>query len=454
MRPFKKINMELFRKDIETMVINIVDSNDNFESTYKQFKDEAKSVLDDHCPEQIRKVKKNNKPKWIDAEFEKARAERRKRERKWRKSKVEGDYQQYKEQRNLCAKLAISKQEQHYTQVIDKAENKQKSLFQVVDKLLDKKDERILPAHTDPVDLANKFNGYYIEKIDKLRKSIPETNEYHHQQQRQKFNGTKLSIFAPTTAEEVKEILKDKGIKTSSEDPLPVDILKEVTDEMIPALVVLVNMSLSEGSMNGIKSSVIDPLLKKLGLDSEIYKNFRPVNNLVFLSKLVERIVNKRIDAHMAENNLHNKKAFGYKSGHNTETMMLGVTNDVLAGFDENMCTVMLFLDLSAPFDTIMLTSYWLYSMKKLVLRRGKLWSGAAHSSKIALKELRSTRSIRRNWRSNMDLSKDRYWDLNSSTFMFDPSRKSFRKIILKRVLSLMTRMAVKCSPYRFNTTC
>ena len=104
MRPFKKINMELFRKDIETMVINIVDSNDNFESTYKQFKDEAKSVLDDHCPEQIRKVKKNNKPKWIDTEFEKARAERRKRERKWRKSQVEEDYQQYKEQRNLCAK--------------------------------------------------------------------------------------------------------------------------------------------------------------------------------------------------------------------------------------------------------------------------------------------------------------------------------------------------------------
>ena len=60
---------------------------------------------------------------------------------------------------------------------------------------------------------------------------------------------------------------------------------------MLPALVVLVNKSLSEGSMEGIKSSVIDPLLKKAGLDSEIYKNFRPVNDLVFLSKLTERIV-------------------------------------------------------------------------------------------------------------------------------------------------------------------
>ena len=58
---------------------------------------------------------------------------------------------------------------------------------------------------------------------------------------------------------------------------------------------------------------MIDPLLKKAGLDSEVYKNYRLVNNLVFLSKLAERIVKKGIDSHMEANNLHNKKAFGYK---------------------------------------------------------------------------------------------------------------------------------------------
>ena len=184
-----------------------------------------------------------------------------------------------------------------------------------------------------------------------MRKSIPESVGY--QQKGKKFNGVKLSVFAPTTVEEVKKILKESGIKTSSEDPLPVEILRQITDEMYPALVKLVNLSLSEGSVEGIKSSEIDPLLKKLGLDSEVYKNFRPVNNLVFLSKLIERIVNKRIDAQMEANNLHNKKAFGYKTGHSTETMMLGVVNDVLTGFDQNKCTVMLFLDLSAAFDTI-----------------------------------------------------------------------------------------------------
>ena len=74
---------------------------------------------------------------------------------------------------------------------------------------------------------------------------------------------------------------------------------------------------------------------------------------MIFFSKLVERIVAKRIDEHMGANNLFNKKAFAYKKHHSTETMMVGIVNDILTGFDDNKCTIMLFLDLSAAFDTI-----------------------------------------------------------------------------------------------------
>ena len=72
----------------------------------------------------------------------------------------------------------------------------------------------------------------------------------------------------------------------------------------LPCLTQLVNKSLSEGSMEGVKSSVLDPLLKKAGLDADTKKNYRPVNNLVFFSKLTERIVKKRFNKHVAENAL------------------------------------------------------------------------------------------------------------------------------------------------------
>lgn len=76
----------------------------------------------------------------------------------------------------------------------------------------------------------------------------------------------------------------------------------------MPLYVELINRSLSE----------IDQLLKKLGLDPEVYKNFRPVNNLIFSSKLIERIVKKRIDEQMEVNKLFTSAFFGYKGDHST----------------------------------------------------------------------------------------------------------------------------------------
>ena len=105
--------------------------------------------------------------------------------------------------------------------------------------------------------------------------------------------------------------------------------------------------------MESLKSQVIDPLLKKEGLDADIMNNYRPVNNLKFLSKLTERVVKRRLDAHMKAYNLNEPSQFGYKTNHNTETMLIGLFDDALRGFDENQATVVIFLDLSAAFDTI-----------------------------------------------------------------------------------------------------
>ena len=248
--------------------------------------------------------------------------------------------------------MSVQKQEVFYSKVVSEAGNDQKILFSVVNNLLDKRKVRALPEHTDPKKLADEFNEYYIEKINNLRKTIP-TNSTGIELPRTVFQGCKLDKFEPVDEEELKKIVSEFGIKTSTEDPLPAKFLKLVIEEALPILSKLVNQSLCEGSMDGVKLSVLDPLLKKLGLDEDVYKNYRPVNNLVFFSKLIERVVKKRLNGHMDVNRLHIPNEFGYKRYHSTETMMLGVMNDVLAGFDNNQCTVMLFLDLSAAFDTI-----------------------------------------------------------------------------------------------------
>ena len=82
-------------------------------------------------------------------------------------------------------------------------------------------------------------------------------------------------------------------------------------------------------------------------------KNYRPVADLEFLSKLSERVVAEQLDQHMNINNLHCKFEHGYKPYHSTETLLLRIVNDVLLSLDNNMAIILLLIDLSAAFDTV-----------------------------------------------------------------------------------------------------
>ena len=307
--------------------------------------------MDEHGP-MITRKQRACEAVWIDVEYKQNRALRRKFERKWKKSRTDEDRGNYIEQKNVCTQLALSKQTSYYSKLVDDSSNSQKALFKVANELLDKNSEKVLPAYDDPKQLADDFNNFFIQKVIKIRQSIPvvRSNSSHYSRP---FQGDRLTDFEHTTEDELQKMISSFGVKTCMEDPIPSKIFRGVTDVILPVLVKLVNQSLSEGSMDGVNWSVLDPLLKKAGLDSDMKKNYRPVNNLLFFSKLTERIVSVRLDNHMDKHSLHENSQFGYKRHHNTETMILSLTDEALRGFDNDMATIVIFLDLSAAFDTI-----------------------------------------------------------------------------------------------------
>ena len=101
------------------------------------------------------------------------------------------------------------------------------------------------------------------------------------------------------------------------------------------------------------KSARIRPLLKKSGLDQDLLKNYRPVSNLPFISKVLEKVVDKRLQRHLSENKLHEGFQSAYRRFHSTESALLKVQNAILQSLDNNCATVLVLLDLSAAFDTI-----------------------------------------------------------------------------------------------------
>ena len=102
-----------------------------------------------------------------------------------------------------------------------------------------------------------------------------------------------------------------------------------------------------------MKKALVMPLLKKLILDKEIFKNYRPVSNLSFVSKVIEKSGLKQLTGHMDINKLHTPSQSAYRPLHSTETALLKIQNDVLVSLDQSKGVILILLDLSAAFDTI-----------------------------------------------------------------------------------------------------
>ena len=142
-------------------------------------------------------------------------------------------------------------------------------------------------------------------------------------------------------------------VKTSPDDPLPASILKPNLEILLPYILELVNLSLESGDITGLKESVINPILKKLNLDKNIMKHFRPIVNLQFLSKVIEKVVLKQLTDHMVANDLNCEQQFGYKKNFSTENMLLQIVDEVLVGFEKKSGTILVLLDMSSAFDTV-----------------------------------------------------------------------------------------------------
>ena len=82
-------------------------------------------------------------------------------------------------------------------------------------------------------------------------------------------------------------------------------------------------------------------------------KNYRPVSNLSFLSKILEKVVASRLTSHINNSHTSNDYQSAYRKFHSTKTALLKIHNDILSSMDDDKVTALTLLGLSAAFDTI-----------------------------------------------------------------------------------------------------
>ena len=125
----------------------------------------------------------------------------------------------------------------------------------------------------------------------------------------------KLEEFSPCSTDEVDKVIRNSSKASCQLDPIPTNILRELPS-LIPIITHIINLSLSSGYFpSELKSAIVKPLLKKSTVDPDDFQNFRPVSNLSFLSKVIEKVVAAQLLKHLRKItywikcNLHTKVA-------------------------------------------------------------------------------------------------------------------------------------------------
>lgn len=315
----------------------------------------TKDTFDEVAPIQTRFVTHRPCTRWYNSDLREAKRAKRRAERRYRKTGLTVYYDMYVNQCREYNNLLDEAKTSHYKSIIDNCSRNQ--LYKITDNFF------ILNNNNVSMDgsiehLVEKFNDFFIQKIVNIRNELSEVMPQPRADildaSRPSSPRCQFSAFEAVSCSTLHDLILSLPSKSCSLDSIPTHVFKQLVDTLCPTLNRVVNLSLSSGEFpSAFKLSLVRPLLKKPNLDPAVFKHYRPVSNIPFVSKVLEKVVADQTLGYLESNHLLPHMQSAYRKNHSTETALIKVVNDILVSVDNNSDVLLILLDLSAAFDTI-----------------------------------------------------------------------------------------------------
>src|ERR1700722_12547913 len=243
---------------------------------------------------------------------------------------------------------------EYYVNLLKSQSDNPKQLWSTINSLSGSTKSKVLPDHDHLSSLVNSFNLFFTDKVTQIRANIglidePAANFLSSEAS----SNASMSVFQNVTEADIKSIMKCAPAKSCSLDPITTYLLQSC-ETIVSPLTKMINSSLNTGVVpKCFKHALITPLIKNSNLDSNMMSSYRPISNLSYVSKLLERCVAKQLHSYLSKGDHYEAFQSAYRPHHSTETALLRVQNDILIGIDKKEVTLLVLLDLSAAFDTV-----------------------------------------------------------------------------------------------------
>jgi len=351
-RRFSAIDWHSFESDLKASDLIAVPAND-LGSLSSQYVSCLRSILDKHAPHLTKTITARPTVPWYNTDLKQLKAERRRYEKVWRRNKTPENRLRFTEARDAFKHSYSEASDAYYDNVVANCEGDGRKLYGVVKSLFGKNMDTSLSPHVDKSQLANEILQYFNSKVLKIRTALDgETTTFSFHSNADPPSAS-LEQFSEVSESYVSKLLQNCSSASCDLDPVPTKIVKSVSATLLPSITRLINLSITTGEfLESWKRAVVCPLLKKPTLPPEL-NNLRPVSNLQFISKLVEKVVANQVLQHCNRHCPLPVFQSAYRQHYSTETALLKIHSEIMQSIDKQNVVLMVLLDLSSAFDTV-----------------------------------------------------------------------------------------------------
>src|SRR6218665_2723727 len=295
------------------------------------------SLLDSMLPRHPVKSRIGLKSVWFDAECRQVRRRVRCAERRFRRTKDHEDRLSWIALFRSLHRLYHRKEAAYWENLVVRNSKNPKRLWSSISGMLGKPSR---PLET-PSFTASDFLDMLTSKTDRLRATTMDAPP-------PQFSTTTSTFvnFRPVLESDLRSVFSAVNLKSCELDPLPPYIIVELLDDVAPFLLYVFNRSLKEGYIPpSQKRALVFPSLKKSNLDPTNCQNFRPISNLSFISKTLERLVSLQLLSYLENSGLLPTYQSGFRTNHSTETALLSLLSYIYSAIDKSQLSLLARVD-------------------------------------------------------------------------------------------------------------
>ena len=267
------------------------------------------------------------------------------------------NFQRYKRYRNVLIDAIRKAKRNYYQKGLAKCKGDGKETWKLLKEITGKQKESNPPTAmrvndilvTEETEVANVLNDFFVSIGPAINSSTAKSDT----DPLSFVNVTRNSIFlTPTDITEISNIIDNIGKTAPGMDGLTGRILNLLSPAIVRPLVHLTNLCFLEGKFpDNLKGALVVPIFKSG--DKTLPQNYRPISLISNVSKIIERVLHKRMYDFLVSENLISKTQFGFRKGHSTEHAVIYFMDYVTKELENGRHVIGLFLDTKKAFDSI-----------------------------------------------------------------------------------------------------